>query len=189
MTEYEIIHLPLGGESDREFVKRLFLTPEHIFPTSGETVPPGPSFSDRERQCRVDKRAEHPLADFVMEQPPHGFVDPVSRPQSISMADAEDLASDLQGVGLMENPDPHVLEIMVTPDVVVALEETDLNASFHQVHQGSENPDISLRHQIPPSMYRERVRSLGIDSRKRTNRASLSEGSATSSPRWTSATK
>lgn len=74
----------------------------------------------------------------------------MSRPESVSVTEAEDFPSYLGDVRLLENLDTEILEIMEAPDVMVALEKADLHPGVHQIHQGGEHPDIPFRDNILP---------------------------------------
>ena len=68
--------------------------------------------------------------------------------EPVTMTEAEDLASDIDDIRLLEYPDAHILKIVVTPDVVVSLKEIDLHARVHQVHKRREHTNIALRDNI-----------------------------------------
>ena len=94
------------------------------------------------------QKAEKALEEFFAETPAHKFVPEMSWTEPVTMAEAEDLASDIDDIRLLEYPDTHILKIVVTPDVVVSLEEIHLDACFHQVHQCRKHADIALRDHI-----------------------------------------
>jgi hypothetical protein len=147
MPENEIVDMPSRGEIHREPVQRLIGALEYIFLTLRHPALLGTPLAETERDVRMEK-AEYTLEELVTESPAHQFVPFVSRPESVSVTEAEDFPSYLGDVRLLENLDTEILEIMEAPDVMVALEKADLHPGVHQIHQGGEHPDIPFRDNI-----------------------------------------
>ena len=126
MPENEIVDMPSRGEIHREPVQRLIGALEYIFLTLRHPALLGTPLAETERDVRMEK-AEYTLEELVTESPAHQFVPFVSRPESVSVTEAEDFPSYLGDVRLLENLDTEILEIMEAPDVMVALEKADLD--------------------------------------------------------------
>jgi len=148
MTEDEMVHLVLLLKLRRKLIERLRLTFEHILLVTRQPVAARPSVAQPEGYPRMQK-AEQELENPVVE---HSAQEPItqrSRPQAVSVAQAERFAADLHKSRLLQAYHSEFLEIAVCPHVVIALEEIDLHSPVHQRRQGCEHPDVAFRDHIP----------------------------------------
>ena len=68
--------------------------------------------------------------------------------EPVPMTEAERLARNFDQGRLLEDADPHILKIVVAPDIVITLEEIHFHPGIHQIHKGGENPHIAFGHDI-----------------------------------------
>ena len=68
--------------------------------------------------------------------------------EAVTVSQAEHLAADLDPEGLRKDPHPHVLEIVIAPDVVIPGEEVHRHACIHQVHQRGKDAHAPLRDDV-----------------------------------------
>lgn len=166
MAENEVIHILLFCEFTCKLIQRLLFTLEFIRNIVCEPVAARPSVPETEGQPRVE-HAEQELGDAAVE---HAAEEPVSerdRAETVAMAQAELLSSDLDQSRLGQLDHPQFLEVGICPDVMVAFKKKHFDTLVHQVLKGSEDADIPLWHDITvfvpeiPDVPKE-VQSLGI---------------------------
>ena len=166
--------MALLGIFQRIYIQRFILSSECIWNILRHPAMLRPALTEAESQPRM-KQTEYSLKKWLTEPPAHQLIPLVPGAQAIPMAKTEILPSYINIIWLLEYLHSQFFEIPVAPDVVIALEEINLHASIHKIHQGRENSHIALRNNVP-------VLDL-------TNLRSLSSGSFTSKPRCTSETK
>lgn len=127
MPEDEIVHrsglLVFGGE----LVQRLVLAPEEILRMPCKAVAPGPAVADAESYPRMEhaeKELKHPVVENSTEQ----TVACRHRTESVAVPEAEMRAIDIDIRRLDQPLHPELLEIMIGPYIVVALEKIDIHA-------------------------------------------------------------
>ena len=95
------------------------------------------------------QHAEEELKHTAMENPAQETIPQRRRTQAVSMTQTEHPAINLHQSRLLQTLHSKLLEIAVSPHIVVSLEEIHIHAPVYQVSYSSEHSDISLRNDIP----------------------------------------
>lgn len=96
----------------------------------------------------LKEKTEQKLRHTAMEHVAKESVPERYRSETVAMAKAEFLSSDLHKCRLGQLHQSQFLKIGICPYVVVTLEEINLYPSVHQFLQGSEHSYITFRHDI-----------------------------------------
>lgn len=148
VAENEMIHMGGSIKGLGEFIQRLLLSSEDIFPIMRETAAARPSGSYAEGHPRMEgteKLLEETAVEYRMNHPAARR----NRTETVAMPEAESAAIYLDQRRLAELLHAQTFEITVGPYVVVAREEEDLHSPVHQRLQSCEDTEIAFRDDIP----------------------------------------
>ena len=112
-----------------------------------EAVTARPAVSQAEGQPRMQK-TEQELKDTIMEDSTQEAISERNRPKAITMSQTESPATDLNDRRLGQAYHSKLLKVFISPDVVVSLKEIHFDPTIHQITQGREHLDISLRDDV-----------------------------------------
>ena len=147
VTEDEMVHFVGAGVFQGKFIERFILSPENISGIMGETVVSGPPVAETECNPRMQE-AEKELCHLVVEQAAEETVAKRDRTQTITMTQTEHIPADGHETRLFEALHSQFFKIGICPYIMIPLEEIYLHTPVHQVGQGTEHPNITLRDDI-----------------------------------------